>query len=147
MTAGPEDPDAPLTVLDGAHNPSGAAALRAAVGALLEGRRVLALTAMMRDKRTDDILKERDGFADGVVFTGTSNERRADAEALAGRWRAMRGDGSMVVEDVIPDPAEAYRAARAIAVKGGYGALVVCGSLYLISDIMEAGATGPLPAD
>jgi dihydrofolate synthase/folylpolyglutamate synthase len=136
---------APLVILDGAHNRAGAAALRAAARMLLPGKKILALTAMMCDKRTDDILKEISGFADGAVFTRTSNERSADPESLAALWRAVNADAAPAadatakpVEAVIPNPQEAYRAARAMAAKGAYDALVVCGSLYLIADLMEA---------
>jgi dihydrofolate synthase/folylpolyglutamate synthase len=144
---------APLIILDGAHNRAGAAALRAAALALLPGKKNLALTAMMRDKRTDGILKEINGFADGIVFTRASNERSADPESLAAMWRAVSAASAATttaaadanaaaatktVEAVVADPREAYHAARALVEKGAYDALVVCGSLYLISDIMEA---------
>jgi dihydrofolate synthase/folylpolyglutamate synthase len=125
----------PLIVLDGAHNPAGVAALRAAVGAHLDGVRVLVLTAMMRDKLTDDILKEIHAFAGGVVFTETSNERCMDAALLSGVWSDI--DACNKAEAVIRDPREAYDFSVAKVRSGEYGALVVCGSLYLISELLS----------
>jgi dihydrofolate synthase/folylpolyglutamate synthase len=129
---------APMVILDGAHNPAGAAALSAAVRSFMKGARTLALTSMMRDKQTDDILKEIVGFAEGAVFTEASNDRVTDAASLAAAWTAVsRGKA---VEAVIRDPREAYGFAVSLLRAGGYDALVVCGSLYLISDIMDAAA-------
>jgi dihydrofolate synthase/folylpolyglutamate synthase len=128
----------PPVILDGAHNPAGAAALSAAVRSFMKGARTLALTSMMRDKQTEDILKEIAGFAEGAVFTEASNDRAIDAALLAAAWpAASRGKA---VEAVIRDPREAYSFAVSLLHAGGYDALVVCGSLYLISDIMDAAA-------
>jgi dihydrofolate synthase/folylpolyglutamate synthase len=127
--------DAPLIILDGAHNLAGATALRAAVNSLLKDRRILVLTAMMRDKQTDGILKEIHGFADGIVFTGTSNERGVNAELLSGAWSAI--DAGKTEATVIDCPREAYGFAAGKVRSGRYDALVVCGSLYLISDLLD----------
>jgi dihydrofolate synthase/folylpolyglutamate synthase len=154
VSGGPEDPCRPLVILDGAHNPEGATALRDAVRALLPGKKVLALIAMMRDKQADVILKEIRSFADGAVFTETSNKRGMDAAALAEIWSGV--DPGNAPEAVIRDMREAYTASvartRADARSGHsppsgqgrtgrqtYDALVVCGSLYLVSDLISRG--------
>jgi dihydrofolate synthase/folylpolyglutamate synthase len=127
------DNDCPIVIFDGAHNPEGAAALSAAVQLLLPGRRILALVAAMRDKHADGILKEIQGWTDAAVFTETSNGRSMPARELASRWQALNEapDGAVA----IADPREAYGAALKTAVAECYDALVVCGSLYLISDL------------
>jgi dihydrofolate synthase/folylpolyglutamate synthase len=132
---------APLVIFDGAHNPSGAAALRAAVSAFFPNRKVLVLAAMMKDKSTDDMLNEIHGFAQDAVFTETSNGRSMSADELAKRWRQVTGkdpdkcDPALAAPAAIKDPIEAYWAALNMARAGGFGALVVTGSLYLISDL------------
>ncbi|MDR0519543.1 MAG: hypothetical protein LBG82_05785, partial [Clostridiales Family XIII bacterium] len=132
---------APLVIFDGAHNPSGAAALRAAASAFLPNRRVLVLAAMMKDKSTDDILHEIHGFAQDAVFTETSNGRSMSADELAKRWRQITGKpqdkylSAQAAPAAIKDPIEAYDAAASMARAGGFDALVVTGSLYLISDL------------
>jgi dihydrofolate synthase/folylpolyglutamate synthase len=125
----------PLTIFDGAHNQEGAAALRRTADSLLKDKRILVLTAMMRDKRTDGILKEIHGFADGVVFTETSNERGMDAGLLADAWSAI--DAGKTEITVVPSPREAYAIAAGKVRSERYDALVVCGSLYLISDLLN----------
>jgi dihydrofolate synthase/folylpolyglutamate synthase len=131
----------PVVIVDGAHNGAGAKALGEAVRALLPDRRVLALVAVMRDKRTDDILKEIRGFASGAVFTETSNSRSLRADDLADAWSRISGAQAARGEVLAtqPDPVAAYREALRIASgeDGGYNALVVCGSLYLVSDLMD----------
>ncbi|MDR1292591.1 MAG: bifunctional folylpolyglutamate synthase/dihydrofolate synthase [Clostridiales Family XIII bacterium] len=124
----------PLVIFDGAHNPAGAAALRAAVGSLLKGKRIVALIAMMRDKRTDGILKEIREFAGGAVFTETANERGMDAGLLADAWPVAGGAEADV--SVIRNPREAYDVSLEALRSGRYDALVVCGSLYLISELL-----------
>jgi folylpolyglutamate synthase/dihydropteroate synthase len=126
----------PLVILDGAHNPAGAAALRLAVDSLLQGRKILVLIAMMRDKQADDILKEIHTFADGVIFTETSNDRGMDAASLADAWSRIGAD--VATESIIRRPREAYDDAVSKVRSRQYDALVVCGSLYLISDILSA---------
>jgi dihydrofolate synthase/folylpolyglutamate synthase len=135
------DAAAPLVIFDGAHNPSGAAALRAAVSAFLPNRKVLVLAAMMKDKSTDDMLNEIHGFAQDALFTEASNGRSMSADELAKRWRQVTGedldggDLALTAPTAIKDPIEAYGAALNMAWAGGFGALVVTGSLYLISDL------------
>ncbi|MDR1495757.1 MAG: hypothetical protein LBS67_02395 [Clostridiales Family XIII bacterium] len=133
VSGGPAEPDDPLIVLDGAHNAAGAAALRAAVSSLLPSKKNLALMAVVRDKQADVILREISGFADGAIFTKALNERAADTADLAEMWADVSAASAIVIDD----PREAYRTARAMVSAGEYDALVVCGSLYLISDIMK----------
>jgi dihydrofolate synthase/folylpolyglutamate synthase len=140
----------PFVILDGAHNPAGVAALRAAVNALLPDTRILALISMMRDKQTDVILKEIQCFACEAVFTETSNGRSMHADELASQWlrhkESAAPDAGKPAEQqqarpvtAIRDPREAYEAARAMVASGEYDALIVTGSLYLISDLISEG--------
>jgi dihydrofolate synthase/folylpolyglutamate synthase len=138
-------------LLDGAHNPAGAAALALAVDDLrpfLEDGPVTVITASMADKDVDGVIAALAGDhgspvlrAATVVCTSLDVPRAMPAEALAARWQAGRAgplgsdvaggptrstsQGSVVVE---PDPIAAID--RAIST--GRGPVVIAGSLYLV---------------
>lgn len=66
----------PLIVLDGAHNPAGAAALKNALSGLKKKRLIL-VAGIMSDKEIDGILKELVPSCDLVIATAPSGERSA----------------------------------------------------------------------
>jgi len=127
-------------LLDGAHNPAGAAALAIAVDDLrpfLADGPITLVTASMADKDVDGViaaLLAARALADAtVVCTSLDVPRAMPAEDLAARWRATRrataprsarGTGAIVAER---DPVEALE--RALA---GPGPVLVAGSLYLV---------------
>jgi dihydrofolate synthase/folylpolyglutamate synthase len=122
-------------LLDGAHNPAGAAALAVALDDLrpflVEGPITL-ITASMADKDVDGVIAALDGsrsLADAtVVCTSLELPRAMAAADLAMRWRAHRPDRAIVIES---DPIVALL--RALEGRGGAnGPIVVAGSLYLV---------------
>ena len=139
--AGPGGASAEV-LLDGAHNPAGAAALVAALDELRpllkepgDRRRPPApltlVLAIMGDKDVDGVLRTlaaaRSVAGARVVATAVAGSRALPAEALAARWRAGAGpEGGPI--SVVPDPA----AAVSEAVAGSSGPVVVAGSLYLV---------------
>ena len=137
--AGPAGADAEL-LLDGAHNPAGAAALAAAFDELRPllrrggGARPAPATlvlAIMGDKDVEGVLgalAAAPSLAGArVVATQVEGARALSAPALAARWAAVAGAESGPVT-VIPEPA----AAVTDAVAGAEGPVVVAGSLYLV---------------
>lgn len=137
--AGPAGADAEL-LLDGAHNPAGAAALAAALDELRPLLRgggearpapVTLVLAIMGDKDVEGVLgalAAAPSLAGArVVATQVEGPRALPAADLAARWAAVAGDRSGPVA-VIPEPAAAV--ARAVA--GAEGPVVVAGSLYLV---------------
>ena len=137
--AGPGGADAEL-LLDGAHNPAGAAALAAALDELRPllragggGRPAPAtlVLAIMGDKDVEGMLGALAAASSlagaRVVATQVEGPRALPAAALAARWAAVAGTRSGPVV-VIPDPA----AAVATAVAEAEGPVVVAGSLYLV---------------
>jgi len=137
--AGPGGSDAEL-LLDGAHNPAGAAALAAALDELrplLRGGDAAQPTpttlvlAIMGDKDVEGVLGALAGAPSlaraRVIATHVEGPRALPAAALAARWQAVAGARSGPVA-VIPEPAAAV--ARAIA--HAEGPVVVAGSLYLV---------------
>ena len=120
-------------LLDGAHNPAGAAALATALGDLhpfLEPGPVTLVTASMADKDVDGVIKALvvvGALADAtVVCTSVDVPRAMPAAELAAHWHAGRAGwaGATIVE---PDPVAAVE----LALRGS-GPVVVAGSLYLV---------------
>jgi dihydrofolate synthase/folylpolyglutamate synthase len=123
-------------LLDGAHNPAGAAALAVAIDDLRpllgDGRPTL-VTASMADKDVDGViaaLAAAAALADARIVCTTIDLPRALApDALAARWRIARPGG--VVPVIAPDPI----AAMDLALGGGSGPVIVAGSLYLVGAV------------
>ena len=118
----------PIVVIDGAHNPDGASALRKAVNEYLPGKKILMVTGMLADKDTESILKEFTAITDSFISTEPENPRKMDAESLKAEIEAMGADC-----ESFPDCREAVRAA---AERGkDFDAVLYAGSLYMIGAI------------
>jgi dihydrofolate synthase/folylpolyglutamate synthase len=130
-------------VLDGAHNPAGAASLAAALddlGPFLHGGRPALVLAIMADKDVEGVLTALGGCAylagARVIATAPAVARALPAQELAARWLAVTGQPA----EAIPEPAAAFEAAlsggsgpgRAGGLDWGPGAVIVAGSLYLV---------------
>jgi dihydrofolate synthase/folylpolyglutamate synthase len=120
-------------LLDGAHNPAGAAALAEALDDiapfLRPGRPTLVL-AIMADKDVDGVVRALAGstlLRDArVICTAPAGGRALPADQLAARWRVLAGRTAEVVEE----PAAAIDAA--LSSGSGTGPVIVAGSLYLV---------------
>ena len=135
-------------LLDGAHNPAGAAAL---ADALDELRPLLAgpdapvtlVHGSMADKDVDGIVAALIGstaLEDArVITTQVPGDRAMPAGELARHWRAKRPD---VHVSVIEDAAAALD--RSLA---GPGPVVVAGSLYLVGEARRRWVDDPLLRD
>ena len=131
----------PTVVLDGAHNPAGARALAEAVPLILGRVRPVAVIGMMADKDADGILDALAPVIRSAHVTRASSGRAIRPEPIA-RMLGERG----VQADVVPGPARALESARAEAGPGG--AVLVAGSLHLLSDLAPVvlGQSGTLAA-
>ena len=118
----------PIVIIDGAHNPDGASALRKAVNEYLPGKKILMVTGMLADKDTESILKEFTAITDSFISTEPENPRKMDAESLKAEIEAMGADC-----ESFPD----YRAAVQAAAERGkdFDAVLYAGSLYMIGAI------------
>ena len=118
----------PIVVIDGAHNPDGASALRKAVNEYLTGKKILMVTGMLADKDTESILKEFTAITDSFISTEPENPRKMDAESLKAEIEAMGADC-----ESFPDCRAAVQAA---AERGkDFDAVLYAGSLYMIGAI------------
>ncbi len=117
----------PLVILDGAHNPSGLAALASALD-LVPSQRVCAVIAMMRDKDCEQALSLLLPKVSRVMAVSASNPRSHTGESLAAICRRHCGQ-----VDFRESAQEGLKDALAQLEPGE--ALVACGSLYLASDL------------
>jgi len=122
-------------LLDGAHNPAGAAALAIALddlGPFLADGPLTLVTASMADKDVDGViaaLSRAGAMARAtIVCTSPGVARAMGAADLAAHWRAQRPTARVLVE---PDPVAAVRRALEHPAAGN-GPIVVAGSLYLV---------------
>ncbi len=121
-------------VLDGAHNPAGAATLAQALDDLrphLVPGPLTLVVASMADKDVDGVVAAM-GAAEAlrgatVIATSVDAPRAMPAEELAERWRRVPGVATVTA---VADPLEALQVALARA-----GTTVVAGSLYLVGAV------------
>jgi dihydrofolate synthase/folylpolyglutamate synthase len=146
-------------LLDGAHNPAGAAALAQALDDLrpfLEGGRepvpspVTLVVAAMADKDVDGVIRALAPCAAlrgaRVIATSVDLPRALPAAVLAARWRelgAPAGIAGVGAVEAVADPGAALD--RAIA--GARGPVVVAGSLYLVGEARRRIVDDPLLRD
>lgn len=118
----------PDLILDGAHNPDGAKALRSALDKYYPGQKVHFVFGMMGDKDMSGVIKTLI-HNDDVVYTvrADGGPRAAEAEALA----ELVGANAIPMDSL----AEAYHKAAAEAGKDGI--ICVCGSLYLVGELKK----------
>jgi dihydrofolate synthase/folylpolyglutamate synthase len=113
----------PDVILDGAHNPNGAQALRTTLDKFYPGKPVQFVFGMMGDKAVDEVIRILFHPGDRIyTVRADDGVRAAEADDLARR----AGTDAHAFADV----ASAYDAALAGA--GPDGLVVVAGSLYLV---------------
>jgi dihydrofolate synthase / folylpolyglutamate synthase len=111
-------------LLDGAHNPAGAAALATALVELGVHRPVLVLGAM-RSKRVSAMMRALAPLAPRLVATRVDDPGAHEAATLARTWRRVTGGTARTAAS----PAEALR------LVAGEPLVVVAGSLYLVGAV------------
>jgi dihydrofolate synthase/folylpolyglutamate synthase len=114
----------PLELWDGAHNPAGIAYLLAH----LPARRYVIVAAILADKDANSMLEALAGVGDWMIATASASPRALPAEALA-----LRALPFFEHVEALASPPEALVRARALA--GPEGAVLVTGSLYLLSEL------------
>jgi dihydrofolate synthase/folylpolyglutamate synthase len=123
--------DRPLTLLDGAHNPAGVAALAGALGDVAGSRRLVAVLSILDDKDASGMLRALLGRCEAAVFTASANRRALPPATLA----SLAGQLGFHAAHIEPDPHAALERARALA--GPDGAVVATGSIYLVADLVS----------
>jgi dihydrofolate synthase / folylpolyglutamate synthase len=122
----------PLTIFDGAHNPSGAAALAEALSELLGERRPrIGVVSVLEDKDAAGMLRELLPLLDRVVFTRCANPRALSPATLESLAHQLGRNET----ETVAAPHDALRRARSLAAPGG--AVLATGSIYLIADLVR----------
>jgi dihydrofolate synthase/folylpolyglutamate synthase len=120
----------PLTIYDGAHNPSGVAALADALPAAVGARPLVAVVSILDDKDAAGMLRALVGKTAGAVFTSSRNPRALSPATLASLAAQLGGPPS----EIVRDPHAAV--ARAQELAGPDGAVLATGSIYLVADLL-----------
>jgi dihydrofolate synthase/folylpolyglutamate synthase len=118
-------------VLDVAHNPAGAWALRSALSQCFEGRPLLFVFGAMRDKAIAEMAEILFPLAERVIATCAENPRSATAEEV--RDSAARTGAEIEIAASVRD---AIEAARRRAPAGAV--VVITGSIYVVGEAMQA---------
>ena len=114
----------PLEIWDGAHNLAGVGYLLAR----LPSRRYTIVASILADKDAEAMLRALTALGDTLVATQSANARALPAAELA-RLAAPH----FATVTAVPDPVAGLRRARSLA--GPDGAVLVTGSLYLLSEL------------
>jgi dihydrofolate synthase/folylpolyglutamate synthase len=127
----PAGNDTPEYVFDVAHNPAGAWALRSTLSASYEDRSLTFVFGAMRDKAIAEIAEIIFPLAERVIVTRANNPRSASPEEI--RAAAVR------IATDIEDASDVVSAlARARALAGPQGVVVITGSIYIVGEAMRA---------
>ena len=128
----------PLTLLDGAHNPEGMAALAEALGEPFAAghARVIAVVSVLDDKDAAGMLDTLMPMCDGLVLTASQNPRALPPPTLKSLAEQLGGPPS----EIIRDPRAALARARELA--GPDGLVVATGSIYLVADLLRPAGAG-----
>jgi dihydrofolate synthase/folylpolyglutamate synthase len=121
----------PEYVLDVAHNPAGAWALRSTLSSAYEGRRLLFVFGAMRDKAINEIAEILFPLAERVVATRAENPRSATADEI----RRAASRVAVEIEDAA-DVSSALERARTLTRSDMV--VVVTGSIYIVGEAMRS---------
>jgi dihydrofolate synthase/folylpolyglutamate synthase len=110
-------------LLDGAHNPAGAAALATALADLGLQRPIVVFGAM-RGKKVRAVLRALAPLDPRFIFTRVNDPKAFAPDALAAAWRAVSGQPSLTASTARDALTMAYA-----------DPVVVAGSLYLVGEV------------
>jgi dihydrofolate synthase / folylpolyglutamate synthase len=135
--------DNPQFVLDVAHNPAGAWALRSTLSAVLQnlaggdvksGREITLVFGVMRDKAVREITEILFPVAARVILTHANNPRSATPGEIRQAAARVISGGDINIEDA-ESVESALGRARQVAAPGSL--IVVTGSIYVVGEAMR----------
>jgi len=128
--------NAPMILLDGAHNPHGMAATVTALQEEFAFSRLVAIVAVLADKDAAGLLELLEPVVDALVVTRNTSPRAMPAEQLAAVAEEIFGEERVEVAADMPDAIEAAVALAESDVEGelaGVGVLIT-GSVATVAD-------------
>ncbi|MFL6314087.1 MAG: bifunctional folylpolyglutamate synthase/dihydrofolate synthase [Terriglobales bacterium] len=127
----------PEVVLDVAHNPAGAWALRSALSTFYEGRPLTFIFGAMRDKAIGEIADIIFPLADRVIATHAENPRAASPQQIAEVGAHTQTE--ILQAKSVPEALE-----RACTLAGSGGVIVITGSIYIVGEALGILARKPV---
>lgn len=118
----------PLIILDGCHNEDSAKALCTVMEKHLKGKKITALMGMMADKDIDKVLTLMLPYFEKVYTVTPSNPRAIDSDELCEKIKRF-GTSAESFKDIGTATQSAIKNITSDDV------LIICGSLYLCSDV------------
>ena len=134
---------APMLLVDGAHNPAGAATLRRALQEGFPRRRLILIFGVLDDKDYPAMVRRLFPLADRVILTRPHSERALPLDALLPVARRFHRN-----VELCANPGDALRSALLRA--GKEDLVCVAGSLYLVGEIkkiQQAGGSDTVPEE
>jgi len=128
--------NAPLILLDGAHNPHGMTAMVTALGEEFAFRRLVAIVSMLGDKDVAAVLELLEPAVDAIVVTANSSPRAMPADDLAAIAIDLFGEDRVKVAQDMPDAIELAVAWTEESDDAGLsgGGIVITGSVVTVAD-------------
>jgi len=123
--------EGPEYVLDVAHNPAGAWALRSTLSSVYADRAITLVFGVLRDKAVAEMAEILFPMAERVIATHANNPRSATPEEI--RQAAAR-----VAEEISEADSVAAALEQARKAAGPDGLVVVTGSIYIVGEAMRA---------
>jgi dihydrofolate synthase/folylpolyglutamate synthase len=127
----------PEVVLDVAHNPAGAWALRSALSTFYEGRSFTFIFGAMRDKAIGEIADIIFPLADCVIATHAENPRAASPQQIA--ELGAHAQTEILQAKSVPEALD-----RACTLAGSKGVIVITGSIYIVGEALGILARKPV---
>jgi dihydrofolate synthase/folylpolyglutamate synthase len=123
----------PTVLVDAAHNPAGALALRAALEDSFNFAKIVGVVAILEDKNASMMLEILEPVLNDIVVTRTTSPRAISPARLGRLAVEIYGEGRVTVVDNLPDALD--RAAE-MADEGGFGGGVLAtGSITTAAEI------------
>jgi dihydrofolate synthase/folylpolyglutamate synthase len=123
----------PTVLVDAAHNPAGARALRTGIEEAFTFVKLVGVLAVMKDKDAAEMLQTLEPVLDEVVVTRNSSPRSMSARELGEIAREVFGENRVTVVADLPD---ALDQAAGLADDGGVGGGVLAtGSVVTAADV------------
>jgi dihydrofolate synthase/folylpolyglutamate synthase len=128
----------PTILLDGAHNPAGAHALRTAIEEAFDFGRLIAVVGMLADKDAAGFVEQLGPAVEHLIATSPRSPRALPADDLASIAADVLGDDAVSVAQTLPDAidravAEADVVFAETGQLGGVGVLIT-GSLVTVGE-------------
>ncbi|MBO1768025.1 folylpolyglutamate synthase/dihydrofolate synthase family protein [Allobranchiibius sp. GilTou38] len=123
----------PTVLVDAAHNPAGARALRDALEDSFNFAKLVGVIAILQDKDADAILQTLEPVLDEIVVTRTRSERATNPDRLGELATEIFGEDRVFV---VPSLPEALDRAAELADEGGVaGGVLATGSVVTAAEV------------